>query len=407
MSPRRGRSLPLRRRPCGGMNAVMKRTICLLAVLISGACAEPLELADWTIPVPEGARIIEYDDPGIEDRDGRIELVEDLVVGPRGEDPNYLFFRPQGVAVDGGGRMYVLEMGSNRVQVFSPEGEYLRTLGQQGQGPGELQMPIAITASGDRIVVSDWRNLRLSHWDAEGIHLGDVPMASGRLEQTIVLTGSGSYVSARDRRLEDGSGVIDVTLFSAEGTETVRYASLPEPNPVRIEIPGGGGVVIPALAGSPAFTASPSGEVYATAGQEYQVLAFDASGSPRWALRAARRRQAFTDEHKSTVVAPLRERFPELNASEAEWPAFLNTIAGLSVDGHGHLYTFPYFFRGMAPDESPVEVYSPEGERLFAGTINERAWSAASGDYVYSLRTNEQTDEAELVRYRLIEPFDP
>jgi len=376
MSPRRGRSLPLRRRPCGGMNAVMKRTICLLAVLMSGACAEPLELADWTIPVPEGARIIEYDDPGIEDRDGRIELVEDLVVGPRGEDPNYLFFRPQGVAVDGGGRMYVLEMGGNRVQVFSPEGEYLRTLGQQGQRP-------------------------------EGIHLGDVPMASGRLEQTIVLTGAGSYVSARGRRLEDGSGVIDVTLFSAEGTETVRYASLPEPSPVRIEIPGGGGVVIPALAGSPAFTASPSGEVYATAGQEYQVLAFDASGSPRWALRAARRRQAFTDEHKSTVVAPLRERFPELNASEAEWPAFLNTIAGLSVDGHGHLYTFPYFFRGMAPDESPVEVYSPEGERLFAGTINERAWSAASGDYVYSLRTNEQTDEAELVRYRLIEPFDP
>jgi len=384
----------------------MKGTI-LLAALISAACAEPLELAEWTIPVPEGARIIEYDDPAIEDRDGRIELVEDLVVGPRGEDPDYLFFRPQGVAVDGDGRMYVAEMGSNRVQVFSPQGEYLRTLGQQGQGPGELQMPIAITASGDRVVVSDWRNLRLSHWDDEGTHLGDVPMASGRLEQTIIGTGAGAYVGARRRRLEEGSGVIDVTLFSAEGTETVRYVSLPEPVPVRIPITGGGGVVIPTLAGEPSFTASAGGEVYATAGHEYQVLAFESSGAPRWALRAARRRQAFTEEHKNAIVDPIREQFPDLNPTDVEWPADINTIARLSVDGHGHLYVFPFFFRGMAPEESPVEVYSPQGERLFAGTISERGWSAASGDYLYSLRTNEQTDEAELVRYRLVEPFDP
>ena len=91
---------------------------------------------------------------------------------------------------------------------------------------------------------------------------------------------------------------------------------------------------MPSLAGAPSFTASPSGDVYATVGHEYQVLAFDASGAPRWALRAARRRQAFTDERRNTVVDPIRERFPDLNASEAEWPAFLNTIAGLSVDGH-------------------------------------------------------------------------
>ena len=172
----------------------MRRAVvfAFLAMFLS-ACAEPLEFADWTIPVPEGARVIEYDDPAIEDRGGRIELVEDLVVGARGEDPNYLFFRPSGVGVDSTGRMYVADMGNTHVQVFAADGEYLRTLGQEGQGPGELQMPIGLAIAGDRVIVSDWGDRQLSIWDLEGAHLGDVPMP-GRLESTIFGTDAGSIV---------------------------------------------------------------------------------------------------------------------------------------------------------------------------------------------------------------------
>jgi hypothetical protein len=103
-----------------------------LALVLSACTSEPLEFADWTIPVPEGARIIEYDDPAVEDRGGRVELVEDLVVGARGEDPDYLFFQPTGVAVDSAGSMHVVDMGNTRVQVFGADGEYLRTVGQEG-----------------------------------------------------------------------------------------------------------------------------------------------------------------------------------------------------------------------------------------------------------------------------------
>ena len=42
---------------------------------------------------------------------------------------------------------------------------------------------------------------------------------------------------------------------------------------------------------------------------------------------------------------------------------------------------------------------------LFAGMMVDGGWSAARGDFVYSLRRNEQTEEQELVRYRLVEPF--
>lgn len=63
-----------------GTATVGRRLVLVLASVATLACSEPLEFADWTIPVPEGTRIVEY--PGVpeEERVARIELVEDLVV---------------------------------------------------------------------------------------------------------------------------------------------------------------------------------------------------------------------------------------------------------------------------------------------------------------------------------------
>ena len=42
-----------------------------------------LEFADWTIPMPEGMRVIEHAAVPIEERSEKIELIEDLVPGWR------------------------------------------------------------------------------------------------------------------------------------------------------------------------------------------------------------------------------------------------------------------------------------------------------------------------------------
>lgn len=382
----------------------MRRISIVLLAFALAACSEPLEFADWTVPPAEGTRIVEYADVPLEERSGTIELVEDLVVGPRGEDSNYLFFRPSGVAVDDDGRMYVLEMGNSRVQVFGPGGEYIRTLGGPGQGPGELELPAGIAIGGDRVMVYDLNSRRLSLWDLAGDHVRDVAF-SARLQPGIFAGSGGSFVGATRRRLEDRSALIDVALFSTDGSETLRYTSLPQPEAFMI-MGEGGGFVMPQLTGGPSYAASANGTVYATAGSQYQVLAFDPSGEPRWALRVARPAPLFAQRHKDAVLDPLRDRFENIDAMQLDWPAHMHTLGGLAVDGHGHLYVFPYVFRDMGPDEPPVEVYSPDGERLFAGTMSEGSWGAARGDFVYSVRTNPETEETELVRYRLVEPFE-
>ncbi len=59
----------------------------------------------------------------------------------------------------------------------------------------------------------------------------------------------------------------------------------------------------------------------------------------------------------------------------------------------------------------PVDVYSRDGARLFAGrmTLPAGAWTnlwAAYGNFVYYLGPDEETSEWGVVRYRLVEPFE-
>jgi hypothetical protein len=118
--------------------------------------------------------------------------------------------------------------------------------------------------------------------------------------------------------------------------------------------------------------------VYQTGADEYQVLAVGSDTLPRWALRVA------------WSPSPLpRQR--------------------LLVDGHGHLYVFPYVWVPGNGDDGvdvPVDVYAPDGRRLFAGTAPPRYWRHADGDIVWEIATDAETSEWVVRKSRLVEPFE-
>jgi sugar lactone lactonase YvrE len=63
---------------------------------------------------------------------------------------------PEGLAVDGQGRVYVTDYSLGRVEVFSSEGELLGVWGNKGGGDGEFLAPVAIALDGPgNIYVSD------------------------------------------------------------------------------------------------------------------------------------------------------------------------------------------------------------------------------------------------------------
>ena len=75
------------------------------------------------------------------------------------------------------------------------------------------------------------------------------------------------------------------------------------------------------------------------------------------------------------------------------------------------MYVFPHAARtretAYRTDRPvPVDIYSPEGERLFSGMIAIEDWDSAMGDHVFRIETDPTTEEQVVVRYRLVEPFE-
>ena len=105
------------------------------------------------------------------------ELEEDLSIGNE-EDENYLFYKARSLQVDNKGMIYVLESGNSRIQKFDHYGNYVQTIGRQGQGPGEFTMPsnLQIDIETGHIYVNDFMKLEI--FDSEGKHLQKIKLTT-------------------------------------------------------------------------------------------------------------------------------------------------------------------------------------------------------------------------------------
>jgi len=79
-----------------------------------------------------------------------MELTELWRVG--GEDGDLIFGRITDVIRHPDGHIYVLDNQLCEVTVISPDGEYVRTLGREGDGPGELRQPMALAFLSDDVL---------------------------------------------------------------------------------------------------------------------------------------------------------------------------------------------------------------------------------------------------------------
>ena len=347
--------------------------MALLAVAAS-ACSDGLEFADWTIPVPPETPVIEYPAVPLEERGGRITFVEELRLGTNDADPTQAFYQPRDVDADTDGNIYVLDAGNHCVKVYDAAGRHLRTLGREGQGPGELERPRSITVAGDRLVARDLSEM--SVWTLDGTHISDTRHLV-RFGEVVGLT-DGTLVANHVADVGMSDPWLAVSSFDLDGAFNTTYVELP---------------LKPGEWPAPEFAASRDGMVYVTATREYQVLAMAQDGQARWALRIAWPR-------------PSPDEIADLDHVRVELPEDrMLALTHLAVDGHGHLYVYPYDTAEGASPLLPVDVYTPDGERIFSGMIDDMRWVKARGDHVYVPIFDIGTGEHHVVRYRLVEPF--
>lgn len=395
----------------------MKRVLSVaLWAFAAAACGAPAA-PPWQLEPPAGVERHELRGVLVEQRDERVEMIEDLVIAARGGDAYYAFSPLIETAVGTDGRIFVLDKAEQRIQVFDAAGRYIGAIERRGSGAGELSQASALAMVGDELFVADLEDGLYHVFSPAGEYLRDVrPAALESMSEVVGFTDGmlagkkklrrgaqrqsrGSWIEdfAVTRLHDDGAAAGTVHTFPSTVTPVVAMAGAPR-----------GARTAPVAHAKALFAAHPAGAMYAAFGASYQVYAYGAGGEMRWALRVAWQPGAVTDDDIDAAVAEIRSArgFENVDRTQIAFPQRRPALSGIEVDGDGFLYVF-IAPSTRAPEDADrlVDVYSQAGERVFAGSIAHGGWDFAAGEHVYVNDLDPDTGAGRVVRYRLRRPW--
>ena len=143
-------------------------TAALLTLLLACDSAPPPD-PPTLVTDSAGVRIV-HSHPANSDATCTIRAEPAVVIGDDETDENQWFSRLGDVARMSDGSIVAVDRGANQIRVYDPEGRHLRTMGRQGEGPGEFENgPFQMwIADGDTIWAGDYFPWRYNLFTAEG-----------------------------------------------------------------------------------------------------------------------------------------------------------------------------------------------------------------------------------------------
>ena len=75
---------------------------------------------------------------------------------------------PREVAIDRQGLVYVTDHDNGRIQVYTPEGQFLSQFGTKGSSPGQLSEPVGIFINNKLLYITEEGNSRISIFTTDG-----------------------------------------------------------------------------------------------------------------------------------------------------------------------------------------------------------------------------------------------
>lgn len=184
----------------------MKTTFTLLLTFCSVLIMCSSDPETYTVEIIDGVRHVHNHAPLWGDEQ-RIKLEYVRTIGEiEGDNPNLQFFKPMQIERDSAGNLYVLDSGNHRIQVFDNALNYLRTIGSQGQGPGEFDQPFFMAFAKGKLYVDTGSNNRMEVFSPEG-ELHDMYRSTARLSSYGV-TPEGNIIL--DQKFTAHGGLDDV-----------------------------------------------------------------------------------------------------------------------------------------------------------------------------------------------------
>ncbi len=338
-----------------------------------------------------------------------LSLEEELSIGGEDDQGNIILFETGSVIVDEGGDMYIVDRQDAQIKVFDPEGNFIRSIGRKGEGPGEFQVVAYVMfVPDDRLLVMDFMARRTSLLERSGDFISSHQWTKS-FSQPVLTTDSSYFV--RERVTEEGADALSerrlvMDELDFEGNEIRSFGDYTPPE-MRMLRQGNimFGMSVPHSPQS-IFTGDMANQCfYHCLNDTYLIEVSNTEGNVFRKIDRPYDPLPYTSKDKEEVLARFRERGnPEqMKLVEGmDFPAVKNVMERMTTDDEGNLWVATHEIR----EEGDVEARAYD---IFDrdGTYDMRLWlekrpSAFMRGKMYVHYTDPDTGYTFIKRFRMI-----
>ncbi len=368
----------------------------LAIVLATSCCSKKAAETGWKaeVEVVDGVKTIRNPETP---RYGTFafDLVEDLVIG-REEDEDYFFPESVWINVDGRGRIYVCDIGNRRVQVYEKDGRYLRTLGRQGQGPGEYAFPSSVLLAGTGDVYID-SGSSFVVFGQDGIFRKNIPIKTFLSTKKL---GPGDTIigGPQPNYREEGGPKHKLVQLSPDGEMLRTLAEF------RAFGASPGMMLFHWYSGNLSFCLRSDESLFYGYSLNYKVHVVDGEGRELFAFSKTEKSQGITGEEADLT----REKGVwawfgpgDRKTAPLDMPDHRPFLSRFFSDDLGRLYVVR--FKPITEKDvktSEIDVFSRDGYYLYRMT-----WPFApqliKGGFLYEVRQDEEVGLTKVIRHRI------
>jgi hypothetical protein len=314
----------------------------------------------------------------------KLVLEEDFKIGDSEVDEEMIaqvtFF-----AVDENESIYALDWKANNIKVFDRNGQFVRTIGKQGQGPGEINFPSGLLITPENeLMVEDAGNRRLAYFTLEGEFIRNVSVADKTSLTNLVMDNNGN-VLGRQFIIDEGDMSFEIRKFDKDLNSLFTIESIPFTfrDPQKDKMNPFNFVQI--------YFFDAEGQIYYGNPKEYEIKIFDADGKLKKKITKKHKPEKITEEDLEEIM----DRIPDMGfgvKNMMEFPKQFPAYEAYSVDEEGRLIVRSY---NKADEEDTVylDIFDAEGRYIakFPSKVNPRIWK---NNKMYAI---EETDEGFIV----------
>lgn len=342
--------------------------------------------------------------------DKTVLFEKDLSISSEDEEGNIVLYDPRQYLVDSDENIYISESSDQVIKVFSPDGEYIKTIGAKGDGPGEFQSIgyLGFTPEGS-FVVLDIQARRTNLFDASGLFLKSFTWQN--FISRAFLFKNNSYIYQENVYGENRQ---DRKLFVSEidygGDEIRSYGefTLAQVKTVR-EGNSGVSMGIPHSPESIFAGDQNRGWFYHCLNNQYIIEVYDNTGKIFRKIDRPYEPVPFTDkdrkEYQARYENNVNERFYEMFKKlikEMELPKVKSITTRMLVDDESYLWLQTYEQKKEGDQIiTAYDVFNAEGH-YYARVWCEINPGLFRKGKMYSMDTDKETGYRTLSRYRMV-----